>query len=260
MGCLRTQSGNTQISDGHFRVELSPEWKIWGPNGGYLAACVLRAVGTVSEHAMPVSYFGQYLRVAAFGEADIHVECLKKGRQSAAYSARMVQDGKLILQAMVWTGTGGTGLEHVTTTLPDSHKGLAEAGKRPEVGPMPFWHNLDLREVIMEGGHYGHWYRFIPTFEIEDAYLDAARSLVLIDTMQWPAAWYKHEKPTHLAPSLDLYVRFHNTAPQSEWLYSHATADIGAHGFLAGSAHVWSEDGTLLASGGSQSICVPMPS
>ncbi len=245
---------------GHYRVELSPEWKIWGPNGGYLAACMLRTVGAMSRHKRPVSYFGQYLRVAAFGPADIHVECLKEGRQSAAYSARMMQDGKLILQALVWTGTEGAGLEHVTTALPSSHKPLAEAGERPAVGPMPFWNNLDLRKGVMEGGHYGHWYRFNPAFEIDDAYLDAARSLVLIDTMQWPAAWYAHEKPAYVAPSLDLYVRFHNSAPRSDWLYSHATADIGAHGFLAGSAQVWAEDGSLLASGGSQSLCVPMPS
>lgn len=259
MGCLKAQSASTPLTEGQYRVELSPEWKIWGPNGGYLAACVLRAIGEMSEHERPISYFGQYLRVAAFGPADIHIECIKRGRQSAAYSSRLMQGDKLIMQSLIWTGTVGEGLEHVTVPLPHRYKALNEAGGRPQVGPMPFWQNLDLKEGVMEGGHYGHWYRFNPAFEIDDAYLDAARSLVLIDTMQWPAAWYRHEKPKHVAPSLDLYVRFHNIAPKSDWLYSHATADIGAHGFLAGSAHVWDMKGNLLASGGSQSLCVPMP-
>ena len=31
--------------DGHYTCELSRDWEIWGPNGGYIAAIVLRAAG-----------------------------------------------------------------------------------------------------------------------------------------------------------------------------------------------------------------------
>jgi acyl-CoA thioesterase len=120
---------------------------------------------------------------------------------------------------------------------------------------MRFWSNLEIRGVKNDAGFYSHWYRFAPQPDIEDPFVDAARSLILIDTMQWPARYHmESEPPPYVAPSLDLYVQFHRFNPHSQWLFSDARSLSAAHGLISGSATVWDEDGNLLASGGSQSL------
>ncbi|GAB1258524.1 hypothetical protein NBRC116494_30260 [Aurantivibrio plasticivorans] len=261
MGSLAEQGASQLIADGLFECHIHEDWKVYGPDGGYITSILLRAVGQVSEHPFPISYFGQYLRVADFGKAQVKVECIKRGRQASAYEAQLFRNDKLVHKALVWTGIhkqgpDNSGLDHCLYEKPEFYVPLEEAGPRPTLGPFPFWDNLDIKKVKAGDGHFGQWYRFIPELYDIDPYLDAARSLVLIDTMQWPAAWHLHNGPmNYAAPSLDLSVRFHAFS-ETQWVFCNAVADVGYGGLLAGSGYVWDEDGKLLASGGSQSLCV----
>lgn len=104
---------------------------------------------------------------------------------------------------------------------------------------------------------FSSWFRFEPDFEISDAFVDAARSLVLIDTLQWPAVYrsYGPGKMAYVAPSLDLAVQFHSSSQDSSWLFCDAFGDYAHRGVIAGNATVWNEQGQLIASGHSQSLC-----
>lgn len=258
MGDLTEQTRPRPIGDDAYEVELSRDWDVWGPNGGYVSAGLLRSVGQHSDRGKPISYFGQYLRKTAFGKAEIRVECIKAGGRASAYEASLRQDGELKVRALIWAGNQHEELEHEQVRRPDFFVPLRDAGDRPPVGPMPCWENLEIRQVKNSEGHYSHWYRFVPQPDVGDRFADAARTLVLIDLMQWPACYYMSEDPPpYVAPSLDLYVQFHRLGGTSQWLFSDARSLLAHGGVVAGHARVWDVDGNCLGSGGSQSALKP---
>jgi acyl-CoA thioesterase-2 len=258
-------------SEGRYRATLSSDWEIWGPNGGYVASIALRAAGAESRFARPVSFSGQFLSVAKFEDVDIDVEVLRATRVADALLVRMAQGDRLVHVALVWTVDEVDGLEHDAAPMPEvprpdelkTFEELAD-GERPL---FVFWDNLEQRPVDWienwderEPGAPTHrgWFKFRPRALFDDPYVDAARSLLLLDTLGWPAAVRAHSRPIEfLAPSLDISAQFHRLAPHQEWLYLEVSAQVAADGLIGCSGRSWSADGALLASAGSQLVCRP---
>ena len=86
-----------------FRAELSADWKIWGPNGGYLAALALRARGEVAPVKRPASIACHFLSVADFAPVDVETRINRAGRISESISVSIRQAGKPIVEAMIRT-------------------------------------------------------------------------------------------------------------------------------------------------------------
>ena len=87
----------TPLSEGRFRSEISPRWNIGAnPNGGYLLACVNRAMLDVArgdhDKPDPLSLTAHYLRPTSVGTADIGVDVVRPGRRHVHLEARLVQD------------------------------------------------------------------------------------------------------------------------------------------------------------------------
>jgi acyl-CoA thioesterase II len=260
--------------DGEYTATLSDAWEIWGPNGGYLAAIALRAAGAEAKIARPVVFSGHYLRVARFEPVQINVRALQRGRRSESFQVSLSQGGKSVLEAMVRTALPTEGLEHSSVQAPDvpDPESLPEAKelRKSRSAAGRFWNNFEIRVVDPElfnpdenaakrPTRYHNWYRFQCANGLQDPFVDAARSLLLVDTLQWPAVWQAHRDSTFVAPSLDVTTWFHDSASDSEWLYADATSPIGAGGLIGGSARVWSRDGRLVATGGGQMLCMPAP-
>ena len=74
MGDLGQDTALNVCGDGHYQATLSADWEIWGPMGGYVAACALRAGGATTEHLRPAAFSCHYLGVARFGaeQTQIH--------------------------------------------------------------------------------------------------------------------------------------------------------------------------------------------
>ena len=55
------------------------------------------------------------------------------------------------------------------------------------------------------------WLRFLPDATFDDPWVDAARSVILVDLPSWPSAHRPHawQQPPFMAPTLDLNVAFH---------------------------------------------------
>jgi acyl-CoA thioesterase-2 len=260
---------------GAYSTVLSPAWEIWGASGGYLAALALRAAGSTAEIARPASFYCQFLRSPSFGRVDLDVSFLKRSRRSEALAVHLTQHGKAILHALVRTAVDAPGYEHEQTNTPDvpspdALQSTDELWTDEERPPFAFWDNLERRPIDQQftprsstgersSPIVREWVRFRPVGCFDDPFLDAARSLILLDTYGWPAAFRTHRDGRYLAPNLDTSAWFHQLGLQSEWLLIDHECPVGARGLLGVSGRVWDLDRRLVASGGAQLCCVPPP-
>lgn len=260
--------------DGRYTARMSRDWEIWGPNGGYVAAVALRAAGAHSRFDRPVTLVGHFLGVADFDTVDIDVTTLREAKRAESIRVSMTQHGRPIFDAMVWSVGDVAGLEHDATampvvpepeSLPSNAERLAAAG---ETDVFKFWANFDQRSPVWiddwenrpsREPEFSQWYRYVPRSTFDDPWLDACRSLILLDTLGYPAAMQHHVHSPYIAPSLDLSVAFHRSKPDEPWLFGQATAPSASGGLVACESRVWARGGELLAVGASQLLCRPAP-
>jgi len=269
MGALDLDSAVTG-DGGRFTANISRDWEIWGPNGGFLAVLALRAAGAHTDLCRPASFNCHFLGVADFAPVDLHVRTLRRTKRAESVAVSMTQNESPILEAMVWIVGEVDGLTHDAWTMPrvDEPRGLPTVAERMPEGPnFPFWSNLECRpcDWIDDWDHRppgefqeNAWYRFRPTATFDDPFVDAGRSLLVLDTVLWPVAMRGHtDDAGWYAPSIDVQARFHALVPESEFLLTDAHSPSAHDGLVSGVASVWSEDGRLLASGGQQMLCRP---
>src|SRR5262249_5446113 len=158
---------------------------------------------------------------------------LRTSKRTASLRVSMRQRDRPIMEAIVWVISEMTGLEHHSLPMPQvplpaelkSIEELVPPAERKNV--FRFWDNLDVRPLdfvpweqrVPGAPVWREWCRFRPRATFDDPFVDAARSLLLIDTMLWPAGCRAHpiDQP-YMAPSLDVTAQFHQAAPQSDWL------------------------------------------
>jgi len=274
MGDLGSDTAVRALGGGRYEATLSSDWEIWGPMGGYVAACALRAAGESAGQQRPAAFSCHYLSVARFGTVDIEVETRKAGRIATAQRVEVTQQGKPILDAIVWSVAAVEGLEHDETVAPD----VADPDELPSIQellpddaqpPFPFWHNFDAKPIDFEldwppdgprPARWREWLRFRPTATYADPWIDASRCVILVDLPSWPSAHRPHawQQPPFTAPTLDLNVAFHRSAADHEWLLCDGEAPLSTDGLFGWTARVWSPGGKLHASGGGQCVYRPL--
>ena len=258
---------------GRYTGTVSPDWVVYTPNGGFLASLALRAAGLEAPDHRPRAFSCHYLTVPQLGRVDIDVDVRRAGRRARSVRVSMTQDGRPILEGMAWTSSEtADGLLHEVPTMPnvpppeDVPQWTPREGEQAPIDMVPFWRNLDAKMLGWRVGQRWEertegppvrteWNRFRPRSTFDDHYVDAARSLILIDTLMLPAAMMSYPEPmTHFGVSLDLTVWFHHHAGDDEWLLCEAVAPVAGSGLIAGTARTWTRDGRLVASGGQQML------
>ena len=272
MGNLGADTELEPIGEDHYRATLSPDWAMWGPNGGYLAAIALRAAGAATGLSRPASLACSFIGTATFDPVDLRVTRLRGGKRAELLRVGMFQGENQILEATVWTVAAGLpgpdrqwdGQPDVPEplTLPTMTERVLAAGGRP----LPLWQNYEARPVgamQVNGDRPAGtpkstvWLRFLhqATFP-GDPWLDAGRSVIALDITGFPsvAQGFAASEMTFIAPTLDLHMTFHNAARAGEWLLLQAEG-LNASGGLAGArARIFSPEAGLVASGGQQML------
>ncbi len=256
-----------------FQAQLDPGWDIWGPAGGYIGALALRAVREqAGDGHRPVTLTGQFVRRARPGAVAISVAPVKSGA-TALFLVEMRQGDALVFLAQIWTTARAQPCLPVVPEPPHvpGPEGLPRHTELMElhgITAIPFWGNLDGRPVNFRmhsdppaaSTHQYRWMRFTDWAATDDPFLNAMRYALLIDIGVWPGHWHRLDRPAKYgAPSLDLWVNFHDPAPAADWLLCDADSDVAGHGLVSGRVRLWSGDGVVLASGGGQCLVVPQP-
>lgn len=254
-----------------FEAMVHQDWEIWGPEGGYVAAIALRAAGAASPFARPASFYCQYLSVAAFEPVELVVTPRRAGRTVLAQRVEMSQHGRPVLDAMVWSVGEVFGLEHTDGSPPevpdpdDIEPRVFSADENETRPNFAFWNNFDTRPTEWVEGWpppgplppvWQTWVRCTPTATFDDPWVDAARTLIVLDVMSWPAGSRPHIylEPPYTAPSLDLFAAFQRSGSDAEWLLLDGHSPVAGDGLLSWTGRVWSRDGHLLANGGGQAV------
>jgi len=274
MGDLGEDTAVEALGDGRYRATVSADWEIWGPMGGYIAAFALRAAGAATEHPHPAAFSCHYLGVARFEPIDLTVSARRQGRAASSHRVEISQEGRPILDAMVWSVADTDGLEHDETVAPDVPRpdqlpSIEELLPPDAEPPFPFWRNFDAKPIAFEAewppegprpARWQEWLRFLPSATFADPWVDAARSVILVDLPSWPSAHRPHawRQPPFIAPTLDLSVAFHRPTADDEWLLCDGSAPLSTRGLFGWTARVWSPGGQLHASGGGQCLYRPV--
>ena len=243
------------LGGGRFGAEMSERWWVGkGPNGGYVAAVILRAIqASASAERAPRSLTVHYQRAPLAGPVEIGVEVVREGGRVTFLAARMTQDGKVqaTAQAVLSENWGDGGFSELT--MPDAGEPgeLHTIDPETRAGRPNMLQNYRVRPAIGEpafsGGapHTGAWIR-----TREPRLLDAPLAAAFLDTW-FPAPFVRLERPFG-APTIDYTVHFRSPLPppraEPEDAYLVAfNSGLARHGFFEEDGELWSADGVLLA-------------
>jgi len=250
------------------RAELSPDWAVWGPNGGYLASIALRAAMARSRLPRPASFHCHFVAVGEFGPADLRIQLQGGGKSAESLRVDVLQGERTLLAASVWMVDDALrGYEHDRGEPPDIPR-FDELKPYHELVDnydewFPIWRSMEGRPTRWEDGPGDPvsrtWLRFTDT-PIPDREADAVRQLFWLDFPGWNATIAAHGWPhRYLMPNLDLTVQFHRFAPEETWMLADGYVPLANDGIVGCVSRIWSEGGKLLATGTSKHICRPNP-
>lgn len=277
MGDLSADAALTEIGDGSYSAELSRDWEIWGPNGGYMAALALDASRRASGRPRPANATVHFLSAASFDEPVTVTPTVQRStRVATSIRVAVTQRDRPVLEAMVWAVDDDLpGLRHDGPPPPDSagrwhdHPTMDErwaaAGiERPST--YRFWDNVEQRPPFWIDDWenrtdldpvYLDWIRFVSVSD-DGPWAEAARQLLLVDLGAWPAVSRAHVQSDYIAPSIDVSCEFHHVGPNSGWYLLRGESPVAGGGLIASHQEVWDDQGRLLASGISHLLCRPI--
>jgi len=247
-------------------------WIVRGPNGGYVAAIVLRAmaeaVGDPARH--PRSLTVHYVAPLEEGAARLETRVERRGRSLATCTARVHQDGRL--RAL------GVGAFSPPWPGPTLHDRVAPEAPPPEACPPgpsgaapaglevpPMIERYEMRwalghppgEAPREEAVAGGWIR------MREPHVVDAPALAAISDAWVPPIFSRTREPL-VVPTVDLTVHFRATTPLAgaaadDWVLAVFRTTTLQEGFLEEDGEVWSADGCLLAQSRQLAVAMPRP-
>ena len=252
-GRFVTDTAVSAVASGRWSGTIDRGWWIQrGPNGGYLAAIVVRALqAEVGDRSRtPRSVTIHYLRPPVEGPVEIHTVVERAGRSLTTVSARMFQRGEVIAVAIAaFAAVRDDSVDFDDTIAP----AVAAPDDCPPLDrppfPLPMRDRYECRlavggELFSEGptALTGGWIRLA---DGEPADLVVVAAL----TDAWPPAAFTRVASPIVVPTIDLSIHFRRSAvpDPAGWFLVVFRTTLSTDGYLEEDGEVWSEGGVLLA-------------
>jgi acyl-CoA thioesterase len=264
------QATAVESSGGGHSATIDGDWCAWSPAGGYLMALALRAASGHAAFAKPLSLSCHFLSAPKLGEVQLSVSSLRRARVAESLRISMLQDEKPVLEMLLWCGDRIEGYVHTDAAMPEVPEHGALGAHEYQAGLPGFqtvWQNLEHRPcgpLHWEREQAGaprqrDWIRLLGFKPGADAFMEAGRYALLLDSFTWPAAAQAHAgDPRFVAPTISLSIDFHQWT-EREWLLSDAHAPYASAGVIAIHNRLWSSEGEHLATAHGTLICRPRP-
>ncbi len=257
------------LGDGRYAATMSESWWVHrGPNGGYLAAVILRALSAAVDDASrtPRSLTVHYASPAGEGDVEITTTLDRVGRSMTTCSARIEQRGKLIALALAAFSAPRAGIEFCDLVMPQVPGPRHYVARPIPAESPPIAHRWETRWAI---GHppvpgmprgaravAGGWIR-LPEGREVDAIVAAAITDAWI-----PPTFSRVEEPVFV-PTVDLTIHFRAELPHpglaaDEFVLAAFRTTVAHGGFLEEDGEVWAPDGTLLAQSRQLATVLPL--
>lgn len=270
-----------------FTATVDPGWEApTGPNGGYLAAILIRALEAAvapQDERRLRSLTVHYLRTAATGPLELEVRIVRSGRRMSSATVSARQDGREVLMGLAAFAVPGlpTAAEWAPSMpdagappAPDAPAVPAQDYRRdagawiapfpgmppivrqlrlsPRLGGLPFSGRLPRDgAAAASGGWIG---------SPEDQPIDAAYLAQLTD-FWWPPAFEAVTTPV-AAPTIDLTIHVRADLPPGGLaaapVLGRYVSTTAADGFVEEDAALFHPDGTLLAQSRQLALLAPV--
>lgn len=252
---------------GRYRAVIDRSWWIIrGPNGGYLAAIVARAVlAEVAGTGQRLrSLTLHYLRVPEAGPVDVDVTVERRGRTLTSMSMRVSQDGRLLIVGIAATAEDRPGPVFSDLTLPEVDGPVEPT---PPISPppgapdIPMRHHYDIQPrlgpnrlagEVADTALTGGWIRLADADVVDDVLVAA-----LSDAWS-PAVFSRVAEPLGV-PTVDLTIHFRDEPPgRADWTFVRFRSHHAAGGYVEEDGELWSSDGRLLAQSRQLAVALPL--
>ena len=259
----------TVLPNGTVEATMSPGWWIErGPNGGYVAAVILRALytGVDDLSRTPRSFTVHYLAPPAEGAVQIEVITERTGRMLTFVSGRVRQGDRLIATAQAAFAPPLPGVEFCDLLPPDvvSPDMIKPMVMPPGAPQIPLRQRYEQRWAVgsppFSGAPQavaGGWIRLNPDegLRLGDHLLVAALSDAWM-----PPVFSRIDTPMAV-PTVDLTIHFRSPIPpvEGDWYLVVFRSQMAIDGFVEEDGEVWTSDGRLLAHSRQLAVLLPQP-
>lgn len=261
---------DTAVADlggGSYSARMDRGWWIErGPNGGYVAAVVLRALqAAVGDPARtPRSLTVHYLAPPAEGPVQVDTTVERSGRMLTFVAARLRQGDRLLATAQAAFAPPLPGVEFCDLDPPEvpDPDDVATTVAPPSVPVIPMRQHYEMRWCIgappFSGAPeavVGGWIRLKEPRPVD-------HPLVAAITDAWMPPVFSRVSERLAVPTVDLTVHFRGPLPSpghDDWFLVVFRTQVAADGFLEEDGEVWSRDRRLLAHSRQLAVLLPIP-